>query len=150
MLEAPHAYVHKLTVVDSDVDVLGHASNLVYLRWVQDAALAHSEAVGLGMNDYKELGGVFVVTRHEVDYLRPAFRGEALRVRTEVVSMSSAQSVRETAIVRESDDVVLAKARTTWGYVQLESLRPARIPENVSEKFGNVPRVLPRRPSNAP
>lgn len=150
MPEMPHAYLHRLMVVESDVDVLGHASNLVYLRWVQDAALAHSEAVGLGFDAYKSHGGVFVVTRHEIDYLRPAFRGDELLVRTEVVSMSSAQSVRATALTRESDKVVVAKAKTTWGYVTWDSGRPARIPEIISERFGNVPRVLPRRPSTAP
>jgi acyl-CoA thioester hydrolase len=150
MSELPRAYLYQLAVDDADVDVLGHASNLVYLRWVQEAALAHSEAVGLGFDDYKEKGGVFVVTRHEIDYLRPAFRGDALQVRTEVVSMSSAQSVRETEIARTSDASVLAKARTTWGYVGWGSGRPQRIPEDVSSRFGDPPRVLPRRPSNAP
>ena len=48
-------------------DENGHVSNVSYVRWIQDAARAHSEAVGLARERYLEFGGTFIVKRHEVD-----------------------------------------------------------------------------------
>ena len=44
-------YRHLVEVRPEDIDELGHAGNLVYLRWVLEAALAHSTAVGLDQAD---------------------------------------------------------------------------------------------------
>ena len=74
----PDRFHLDFTVADEDIDILGHASNIAFVRWIQDATLAHSAAVGLGLEAYQRLGGVFVVVRHEIDYLRPALRGDAL------------------------------------------------------------------------
>ena len=32
---------HEVTVLAEDIDFMGHANNAHYLRWVQDAVLAH-------------------------------------------------------------------------------------------------------------
>jgi acyl-CoA thioester hydrolase len=127
----PHAL--EVTVQPADIDYLQHASNLVYLRWVQEAALAHTTAVGLSERDYLALGKVWVVRRHEIEYLRPAKQGDVLRVETRVVSMSVASSVRKTRILRGTEE--LCRAATDWVFVDLASGRPSRIPRSVHERF---------------
>ncbi|HWE24299.1 MAG TPA: thioesterase family protein [Myxococcales bacterium] len=118
-----------------DIDELGHASNLVYLRWVLEAALAHSTAVGLDQAAYLSRGEVWVVRRHEVEYVRPAMAGEQLAVDTRVVSMGAANSVRRTAITRVSDGALLCRASTDWVFVDVARGRPRRIPEDVRARF---------------
>lgn len=128
-----------MQVGDTDIDELGHASNIAYVRWIQDVALAHSVAVGLDVEAYRSLGGVFFIRRHEIDYLRPALRGDRLELRTWIDSVFAAKCQRGTEIVKISDDgaeTVLAKAMTTWGFVELKSGRPSRIPVSVREAFG--------------
>ena len=131
---------HRITVTDADLDELGHASNIGYLRWLQDAAVAHSSSVGLGFARYVELGGVFVVRRHEIDYLRPALRGDELEVRTHVASVMAAKSERRYTLVRLRDEVELARAMTLWGFVDVRSGRPMRIPDEIYTAFGFEPR----------
>jgi len=131
-----NVYRHRVTVVESDLDELGHANNIGYLRWLQAAAVAHSNAVGLGFERYVELGGVFVVRRHEIDYLRSALRGDELEVRTHVSSVMAAKSERKYEVVRLADEVVLAGALTVWGFVDTKSGRPMRIPDEVYDAFG--------------
>ena len=128
---------HRLLVEvrPDDIDELGHASNLVYLRWVQEAALAHSTAVGLDQAAYLSRGEVWVVRRHEVEFLRPALVGERLAVETRVVSMAAASSVRRTRIVRASDGIELCRASTDWAFVDLQRGRPRRIPEDIRLRF---------------
>jgi acyl-CoA thioester hydrolase len=122
-------------VQPSDIDELGHASNLVYLRWVQEAALAHSTAVGLDQAAYLSRGEVWVVRSHEIQYLRPALAGERLAVDTRVASMSVANSVRRTVITRVMDGALLCKASTDWVFVDVARGRPRRIPEDVRARF---------------
>ena len=39
-------YRYELTVPEDAVDVNGHVNNLEYLRWMQDAAILHSDSQG--------------------------------------------------------------------------------------------------------
>ncbi len=163
MVESAEAQLHdperasfrlRVVVLDGDVDVLGHANNIAYLRWVQDIAVAHSNAVGLTFDAYRELGAVFVVRRHEIDYLRPVLRGEELELRTWIDSAMAAKCKRATEIVRirtGEEETVVARALTTWGFVELPSGRPTRIPDSVRIAFGHparwsAPRVESERP----
>jgi acyl-CoA thioester hydrolase len=125
----------ELTVTNEDVDVLGHASNIAYVRWIQDVAIAHSAAVGFDLDAYRRLGAAFVVARHEVDYLRPALRGDVVEARTWISSAMIAKVLRSTELVRVSDGELLARAQTTWGFVGLATGRPQRIREEVRLAF---------------
>lgn len=133
---APAVFVLPFEVGDDAIDMLGHASNIAYLRWVQDVAVAHSAAVGLDMEGYSQLGAVFVVRRHEIDYLRPVVRGEKLELRTWIDSASAAKCKRATEIIRTgAPEIVVARAMTTWGFIELTSGRPTRIPDSVRVAF---------------
>jgi acyl-CoA thioester hydrolase len=122
-------------VEDDDIDFLGHANNIAYVRWVQDVAVAHSNAMGYDMEAYRKLGGVFVVRRQEIDYLRSVLRGDRLELRTRVDRAMAAKCVRATEIAGP-DGTVVARALTTWGFIDFTTGRPTRIPEAVRAAFG--------------
>ncbi len=126
------AFALDLEVVGDDIDDLGHVGNIVYVRWVLDAAATHSAALGWDLPAYRRAGGVFVVRRQEVDYLRPAFLGDRVRVETWVEELSRVTSLRRTRIVRGAEE--LARASTTWAFVSLEG-RPIRIPDPIAAAF---------------
>ncbi len=128
-------FVHEARVAPGDIDELGHAGNLVYLRWVLEAALSHSTSLGLDQAAYLKLGQVWVVRRHEIVYLRPAFEGDALRVETRVTTMGAASSERRTRILKSADGSVLAEAVTDWAFVDIARGRPVRIPEQIRSRF---------------
>ncbi|OBS08456.1 thioesterase [Acidihalobacter prosperus] len=100
-----------LTVSPADIDALGHVNNVVYLRWVQDAAIAHWRVVAT-----PELRAtlLWVVLRHEIDYKRPAYEGETLRVQTWVSEALRRRFVRHTEFLRAEDGRLLVRARTLW------------------------------------
>jgi acyl-CoA thioester hydrolase len=128
-------FLLSVEVQPEDIDRLGHASNQVYLRWVLEAALAHSTALGLDEDAYFARGQAWVVRRHDLVYLRPALAGDRLRVETRVASMSAASSVRRTRILRPSDGAILMTSATDWVYIELPRGRPVRIPEDVRSRF---------------
>jgi acyl-CoA thioester hydrolase len=132
-VESPFAI--DIVASPDEIDELNHVSNLVYLRWVLRVAQAHSTAVGYDWDAYRELGAVFVVRRHEIDYLRPAFAGDQISLRTWVDTWKGVSCVRKTSIVR-SDGVEVARASTLWAFVSNETGRPQRIPAELKSDFG--------------
>ena len=118
-----------------DIDDLAHVSNVVYLRWVQDVAIAHSAVVGWTPAAYLASGSVFVVRRHEIDYLSSAVEGDQVELVTWVDSFSVASSIRQTRVFRVADGKELARAATTWVFVSTKSGKPTRIPPEIVDAF---------------
>ncbi|HEU4556853.1 MAG TPA: thioesterase family protein [Longimicrobium sp.] len=114
-----------------DVDGMGHVNNIVYVRWVQEVALAHWFAVA--PRD-AQAAMTWVVLRHEIDYLRAARPGDEVRARTWVGTAESLRYERHTAIVR-GDGTLLARGRTLWCPVDLATGRPKRVPAEVRVAF---------------
>lgn len=137
----PAIYEHHHTVADAEIDALGHASNLAYVAWMQDAAIAHSAAQGWPGEAYRQLGQGWVVRSHEITYLRPAFVGEPVVVRTWVATLRKASSLRRYEVLRPADGKTLATAATDWAFVDYGSGLPARIPPQVSQAFVLAPDV---------
>jgi acyl-CoA thioester hydrolase len=125
---------------DDDIDELGHVSNVAYVRWIQDVAKAHSAAIGYDHEAYKRIGRVFVVRKHEVEYLSPAFAGERIALITYVAWWRAAISERRTRIIRATTDEVLVRAATHWAFVSTANGRPRRIQPEVVEAFRQLPR----------
>lgn len=122
----------RIVVRPEDIDELGHVNNITYLRWVQDVAVAHWRAVA---PPYDQSAVVWVVVRHEIDYKRPALEGDELLVQTFVGAATRATFERHTEVLRASDGVLLAKARTVWCPVDARSRRPVSVSPSVRAAF---------------
>lgn len=125
-------YLH--TVAAEDIDEYGHAGNYHYVKWMQHAAIAHSTANGWSPREYTELGAGWVVRLHKITYLKPAFEGDSIIIRTWVANMKPATSLRKYEI-RGAGGVLLAKAETDWAFVNYAGQRPVRIPAEVADCF---------------
>lgn len=121
-----------ISVFEHDIDSLGHANNVVYLRWVQQVSSAHwlHASTPQQQTDY-----AWVAIRHELDYLRPAFLDDQLVARTYVGSVTGVRFERFVEIVRSADNLLLAKSRSVWVAVDPSSRRPRRIDPNVNRQF---------------
>jgi len=131
-----NAFTHRFEVAPSDIDMLGHAGNVSWLRWVNEAATAHSVSIGLDLEAYRALGVLWVVRRHEIDYLGQAFEGETLEALTWVETLRGATSLRRTLFRRAADAASLSRAATTWVLLDIASGRPRRIPRELLERYG--------------
>lgn len=119
------------TVSHEDIDELGHAGNFHYVKWMQYAAIAHSTANGWPEQRYSQLGAGWVVRSHNITYIKPAFEGDELVIRTWVASARPALSVRKYEI-RHENGTLLARAETEWVFINYEKQRPIRIPAEVA------------------
>jgi acyl-CoA thioester hydrolase len=124
---------HAITVTAgaADIDELGHVNNAVYLRWIHDVATAHWSAVAAP----EHLAAyVWVVTRHEIDYMRPTLLGEKLTLTTWVGEPKGARFDRFVEI-SDADGQLRVKALTTWAIVTRATGRLARVRADVAAPF---------------
>lgn len=121
-----------ISIVPSDIDGMGHVNNVVYLRWVQDAAVAHwkTRATPEQQSKWK-----WVVVRHEIDYKHAAAPGDAIVARTWVGTASDLVFERHTEILRSPDRKLLARARTLWCPVNAATFRISRADDGVRSSF---------------
>ena len=124
-----------ITAASADIDELGHVSNLVYLRWVLEVAMAHSRSLAWDHAQYRAYGAVFVVRRHEIDYVAQVREGEELVAETWVDDWRPASCIRRTEIRR--GEQVVARAATTWAFISLTSGRPQRISDELKNLFSS-------------
>lgn len=119
----------------TDIDDLDHVSNLVYVRWILEVALAHSDAVGWDGAAYRQLGAIWVVRRHEIDYLQSVVLGDRVAVTTWVEAVKGVSSIRRTSMRRMRDGAEVCKASSTWAFIDLATGKPRRIDERVRNAF---------------
>jgi acyl-CoA thioester hydrolase len=132
MSQAAGAFELVIAVQPADIDQLGHVNNVIYLRWVQEAAVAHWTATAPPTDQAKLL---WVVVRHEIDYQQAAFLGDRIIARTWVGSASRIRFERFTELLRASDRSVLARARTLWCPIDSRTGRPVSVSPEVRAGF---------------
>jgi acyl-CoA thioester hydrolase len=131
-------FSHRFIIPDASIDVNGHANNLEYLRWMQEVATAHSDAQGWTLARYLETRTSWVIRSHAIEYLRPAFAGDAILLLTWIGGFEEQESPRHYLFWRERDRKVLAKARTVWVFVDGATGRARTIPEEFRSAFDIV------------
>lgn len=125
----PHIFYLPITVAVDDIDGLNHVNNIVYLRYVQEAAIGHWKTVP------QEIASqiIWMARRHEIDYLKQAFLGEELVAKTWVDDFVGVKSIRHCEIMRGEE--VLARSVTHWISLDAQTLRPKRITEEIVKQF---------------
>lgn len=131
-MTSEQAFELPITVQEQDIDRLGHVNNVVYVRWVQEAATAHWHVLA---SEEERRHLAWVVLRHEIDYKRPALMDDELIARTWVGEAKGLAFERFTEIVRADDRKLLARARTLWCPVDARTMRPAEPGEEVRARF---------------
>jgi acyl-CoA thioester hydrolase len=124
-------FEHRFVVRPDDIDRQGHVNNVRYVQWIQDVAVAHWTD---SATPEQQSALTWVVLRHEIDYLRPAFEGETLTACTWLGKATAAKSERLTEIRRDAQLVV--RAMSIWCALDSKTLRPRRIDDELKEKFG--------------
>ena len=119
-------------VLPGDIDEQNHVNNAVYLRWVQDVATAHWQAIA---SSVAQEGIAWVVVRHEIDYKTPATLGDEIVLRTWVGKATRLTFERFTEIRRKSDRQLLSTARTLWCPINTQMGRPIRVSAEVRAQF---------------
>jgi acyl-CoA thioester hydrolase len=131
-MSAALTFTLTLRVPDEDIDRQGHVNNVAFVRYVQEAAVAHWRAVAPAE---LQAAVAWVVRRHEVEYLRPGLPGDELTVRTWVGAPSGATWERFTELRRGAEDRPIVTARTVWVLLDAATGRPRRVDAALVARF---------------
>ncbi len=125
-------FIHSFTAAPSDIDELGHVNNAVWVRWIQDMATSHWQAVATP----EHIAAYYwVVTRHEIDYRGNIAAGESVTARTWIErEPKGAQFDRRVDFV-DTNGKVIVRANTTWAMIDKATGRLVRVRPEVSAPF---------------
>ena len=120
------------TAGPDDIDELGHVNNAAWVRWIQEVATSHWRAAAdpAHVDAY-----IWVVTRHEIDYLRPLLPGETVTAQTWVEEPPKGARFDRMMRFVGADGKDHVRARTTWAMIDRATRRPLRVPPEVAGRF---------------
>lgn len=120
------------TATPSDIDELGHVNNAVWVRWIQDMATSHWNAVA---NPEHIAAYYWVVTRHEIDYRGNIAAGESVTGRTWIESVPKGAQFDRRVDFANAGGKIIVSANTTWAMIDKASGRLARVRPEIAEPF---------------
>lgn len=132
----PPAHTYSMTVGSGSIDVLGHANNCEYLKWMEQAAWSHCEAINMDFAQWQKLGFAWVAHHTEIDYLAAAFANDELVIGTWISHNDHKLAItRQYQIIRKSDGKTLVKANNRWVCINLDTQKASRMPEEFKRAF---------------
>ncbi len=130
-------FAYPIKVDESCIDIMRHTNNKVYLKWMEEAALAHSAAVGWPARRYLKEGGSFIAKQHWVQYIRPTFLGEELTMYTWCAKMEDKNAFRRYQLLREGKTCM--RAATDWAFVSMATGHSVPVFPELREVFPEIP-----------
>jgi acyl-CoA thioester hydrolase len=123
------------------VDGNGHVNNVVYIQWMQDAAIRHAGTTGC-TRESLAVGGTWVVRTHQIEYLNPVFAGDTVTVLTWVSNLFRVRSLRKYKFILAGRQILAARAETNWVFVNAKTSRPQAITVEIKNTLPVVSREM--------
>lgn len=127
-----NVFTAQFTAQPSDIDANGHVNNVVYVRWIQDMAIAHWNAL---QPVDEQAQWAWIVLRHEIDYRRALMPGETATARTWVAEAPEGPRFERFVRIDGPDGAMCAQACTVWCLVDAATGRPRRVTPEIVARF---------------
>jgi acyl-CoA thioester hydrolase len=116
------------------------------LRYCELIANMASAARGFTPQWYAERGETWVIFRQTIELVAPAHLGDTLDLMTWVHSYTRVSAQRHYRVTNATTGAVIARAETTWAYVDRARQSPKRVPPELLAGVPVVPRpsLIPR------
>ncbi len=125
----PAPFTIRVTPQAEDIDGLNHVNNAVYLQWCEEVGWAHSEHLGLYLDDYRRLDRAMAIRRGEYDYLLPAVLGDDLLLSTWLTASDGKLCMtRNFQLVKATSGQTLMRGRWELVCIELTSGKARRMP----------------------
>ena len=118
-----------------DIDTMQHVNNAVYMEYINECSYQVCAAFHWPWQRMLEQGFVVFLRQARLQYLQPAVLKDELKITTWVSRINRASAGRHYTIHRAQDGVLLAQAYTLGVWVDLNTLQPIRIPQEMLDDF---------------
>jgi acyl-CoA thioester hydrolase len=128
-------YTWQFAVRTYELDAQRVVKLTTYLNYMEEAATQASASLGFDYAWYMSHRRLWVARKHTIRFYTPAVYPDELRARTWISDLRRVQSHREYRVTRLSDDAPIFSARTNWVFINAETSRPERVPEDIARFF---------------
>lgn len=118
-----------------ELDAFGHVNGVNLVRYMQEAAIEASSALGFSPDWYKQHGVGWVVRRLSVRYFAPATYGDEVTAHTWLSGLRGVRSIREYDLTLSRNGQRVARGRAEWVYMSFDTGEPTRIPDAWADAF---------------
>ena len=125
-------FIRTFVAAREHIDELGHVNNTVWVRWIQDMATAHWDAVA---RPEDREGFYWVVTRHEIDYRGNVDEGQSVTGETWIEGAARGATSLRRVDFRNDAGKIIVSAATTWAMLDRVSNRLVRVRPEILAPF---------------
>ena len=130
----PH--ILKFQVDESNIDILGHVNNKVYLDWSEAVSWDHSNLLGVTHEDFKSVKGACVVIRNKIEYLASLFLGDEIAISTWITQCDHKIKLsRLFQVIRLADNKTVFRSNVDYVCISLENYKPKKMPDLFKKSY---------------
>lgn len=129
----PYIHTASFPVRHYECDANGHVHQATYLRYMQEAAFGASAAVGFPAARYAGLGLQWFAYETDIEYYNPLRHGDTVTLKTWVQDFRRVRSLRQYIFYRNDEEI--AHATTDWVLIDIHSLRPTTISQEIVDAY---------------
>jgi YbgC/YbaW family acyl-CoA thioester hydrolase len=112
------------TVRFSDCDPMGHLNNARYIDYMLNAREDHlKQAYQIDLLEYHKQGIAWVVRRHDIQYVRPAFYNETVCIQSRLIELTDSHVMVEMLMFDEKQTTLKAIMWTNFTSVDVKTGR---------------------------
>jgi len=119
----------------NDLDPVQHVNNAVYLNYIEECGMQVIAAHGWPISRMLAEGFAIFIRQHQIQYRQPAFLDDELVISTWVSNVRRSTATRHYVIHRSSDGTQLATVHSLGVWVDIETGKPIRIPQEFISAF---------------
>ena len=130
------AFETNITVRPDDIDVNGHVHFSKYLDYLLAARYEQMKNnYKMSMEEFLQRGYTWVATNINITYKRAIMLSDKVTVRAQIIDIKGAQVFLNFWILKGENKKVAAEGNSIFSMVSTTNGRPARIPQDVIEKY---------------
>ncbi|MFV0465207.1 MAG: acyl-[acyl-carrier-protein] thioesterase [Lachnospiraceae bacterium] len=131
-------YCFECKVRYSDIGADKNMTIEAVMNAFQDCCIFHSESIGIGLTYLEESGRAWILSTWQIELIRNPALGEELKVWTWPYGFKGFYGYRN-FLMEDSEGKVVARANSTWVFLDTKRMRPVRIMDDFGSRYGLAP-----------
>lgn len=119
-------FIYRVIIPPQAIDMHGHMNNVYYFTLMQEAAFAHSAAVGDTVEAQYKRGEIWLIRKNEIKYIKSVKMMDEVFIHTYTQADGKATSSRYFEFKKDGE--VIASGKTEFVYIDLKTNRPKSDP----------------------
>lgn len=128
-------YTFKSRLRYSEVDTNGLMKLTSIVNYMQDCSNFHSQDIGITVESMKEANKAWYLNSWQIEILKRPKLFEEITIGTLAHGFDAFFGYRN-FFIKDKDDNIVVKANSIWVYMDLQTMRPCKIEQDMVDKFG--------------